>query len=267
MTAPGGSGLSSAERVFGEVAESVLDQVGRDRVFVAAATTNRQALKRKVAEGLALCRASGRTPQNTFVYAVIYDSNGNFLLFRKNTKGYFFKGKALSTSGQDLHGGDNWTLPGGGLDEVKKIAKRGKITRAVILAGAKREFREETGFELAGLNLPARAGCWQDRGCVYTAGYFQAEQRLSAIRVSATQRLDAGRRAAQAVASGNIRQSSDIRAYPNCENAPLDNELSDGVETWNVKDCWSEIEPWKQNKHINWFANILEHLKNTVIRT
>lgn len=272
MTAPGGPGPSRAQqRVVQDAANRVLSNVGRDRVFVNAATNNRSALERKVAEGLALYAASGRTRTNTFVYAVLHDSNGNFLLFRKNATSYFFKGKALSTRGQDLtrkKGGGKWALPGGGLDEVKGIEEGGQITRAHILAGAAREFHEETGYELARLlKLPARAHLWEDKTDVYTAGYFQAEHILGEIKKSVATMLAAGLGAAQAIESGYIRQRDNIHDYLAYKNAPLDNELSRDVETWNVNERWSEIDGWKRDENINWFANILEHLKDNVIRT
>ncbi|WP_298061921.1 NUDIX hydrolase [uncultured Rikenella sp.] len=76
------------------------------------------------------------------VYATVYDGT-SVLVFTKNAHSNFFQGKG--SGGAIVHGPKKCCFPGGGLSPQDQAGRSPKEAR---IAGARREFLEETGFTL-----------------------------------------------------------------------------------------------------------------------
>ena len=81
------------------------------------------------------------------IYTPIYSATGQFFIFTKPLKGYFFKnGAAIYSDGQDLNSGGNSALPGGRVEFLDKS----------LVAAGRREFIEECGGRFEFRSAPER---------------------------------------------------------------------------------------------------------------
>jgi len=189
------------------------------------------------------------------VYAVLHDGKGSFLLGRKFLKGYFFydhkkdKGDVV-VDGQPLNGGGKWALPGGKLEGNEDVP-----------TAAAREFLEETRVSIDAKDVKV----FQPNR-FYAAAYFEVDPKTfeglkeQIIRTN----LPAGADAQQAIIEKKITTYSQIHTtFP---DAPLDNEL-ETAEVWDVKDpqTWQAIQGWKSDSDLDWFLEILQHLKEKIL--
>ncbi|MEU3352422.1 NUDIX hydrolase [Streptomyces sp. NPDC037389] len=205
-------------------------------------------------------------PLPEYVYAVMHDGNKNFLMFKKNTMGYFYKGRATQSSGIRIpHGGGKCALPGGGVDEYPKIPVEEdgqgnpKCQKERISKEAIREFREETAAGISGLQCVCRG--WKHYGrkrCYYYGVYFLCTpEQLIDGHAAVAKTLEVGAIASQSVKNGAIPEGR-IIAEHHCP-APLDNELC-SVEKWNFTEKRSLIRSWRTDNDLSWFTVILENL-------
>lgn len=105
--------------------------------------------------------------QTRFVYAVVHDGQGNFLIAQKNEKGYFFSsnGGKIVPDGQLLNGSGLSGFPGGGLGTDNPTD------------GALREFWEETNVQLQNYNYQAQPEVYV--GDRYYGVYFNVGNQLN----------------------------------------------------------------------------------------
>src|SRR5262245_26381652 len=116
-------------------------------------------------------------PRRYFSYAVVYSSDGDFLLATKLQYGFFFATTispptgVIKRGGQQLNGGGELALPGG---EANVGNGEDQVSAAV------REFYEETGEDLSGIAHSATVLPWTFGGTnrsrttdfYYGAAYF-----------------------------------------------------------------------------------------------
>ncbi|MEM1323924.1 MAG: NUDIX domain-containing protein [Bacteroidota bacterium] len=182
-----------------------------------------------------------------YVYAVAFSKNGDFLLAKKNKKGYFFaEKKVILPTGQDLNGGGNYALPGGKLNRSE-----------APIDGARRKFFEETRFDIA--PFPDRPTPY--RGASFFGVYFQLTvEDLASACAKIAINLTAGAQAAQAVINGRYgpgEYNALMAAFP---DSPGDNELY-SIKIWNLDANWDEIQSWEGHPDLGWFFEILLYLK------
>ncbi|MEV7232262.1 MULTISPECIES: NUDIX domain-containing protein [Polymorphospora] len=189
-------------------------------------------------------------------YAVLYEPSGRFLIATKFDLGYFFFEHGvgqIKTAGQVLNGAGKAALPGGRIDGNESIA-----------AAARREFREETGVDIATAAPTVQVA--QHSFGAYGAGYFRvsaAEFNTLAMRI-ATVTLPAGEQAAAAIRNGTINNYAGVHArFP---AAPPSNELRYSY-TWNVTDPmdWQQIQQLQHDRDTNWYYTVLLHLRVNLI--
>ena len=83
-----------------------------------------------------------------YVYTIIYTEQRNFLLFKKNNKGYFFKNEPrIRPDGKVLEGAGLMAFPGGRFDEEGKGELKWENPLHIKFE-AVREFKEECGSVL-----------------------------------------------------------------------------------------------------------------------
>ncbi|MFP4599385.1 MAG: NUDIX hydrolase [Persicimonas sp.] len=193
-----------------------------------------------------------------FVYAVVHDGTGKFLLAHKNQKGFFFfndreqRGKIVP-GGQVLHGAGDYALPGGARGQNESV-----------VAGAKREFAEETNFDISGLQATPNYFTGTQGRNTYYGVYVQASG-LSDICTPVQAHLDAGTQAALAVQAGTYGKGDYDRMRREHPGCPKDNEL-DSIDIWDVTNPnnWAQIENFKNSQDTDWFYHILLHLKESL---
>jgi ADP-ribose pyrophosphatase YjhB (NUDIX family) len=192
------------------------------------------------------------------VYAVVYDTKGNFLIGKKLAKGYFFStnGGCIVKAGQTLNGAGKYALPGGKLNYKEAYTD-----------GALREFVEETGFST--LKVTTQQGVpWAETKTgklLFAAGYFDCTGIDWTETVKAvTTNLGQAKKAADAIQAGTLTEYKKIfTTYPGC---PQDNEL-ELVEVWNVKNStdWDKIKLFTKDPDLDWYYQILDYLKGTLL--
>lgn len=184
------------------------------------------------------------------VYAIIYDKEGNFIIGKKNDRGYFFHAKTgpggdIVPGGQPLNGRNNWALPGGGL-EVSDV-----------VAGAIKELQEETGLAVTPDSVDI--GYYAGPGDEYFGVFFNAGVNIQMMLDLAAKNLLQGAAAAKAVISKKyVKGQYDalLTAFPGC---PDDNELAQ-VFLWNIVTNSKEIAALANSKVTSWYYNILVYL-------
>ena len=195
---------------------------------------------------------------NQFVYAVVHDGTGKFLLARKNQEGFFFfdhrkhRGEIVP-NGKELHGAGDYALPGGGYNSNESV-----------VAGAMREFNEETNFDISGLQVTPNYFTGTHGKYTYYGVYVEAAN-LSDICTPIQGHLDAGTQAAEAVLTGQYRRGDYDQMRQDHPGCPLDNEL-DSIDIWDVTDPndWAEIEDFRNRQDTDWFYHILRHLRDSL---
>lgn len=213
-----------------------------------------------------------------YVYTVAYSPDGEFLMFSKFIKGYYFKNKGgtgkIVKSGANLHGGGKGALPGGEY-ELEEFTKEG------IISEGRREFTEECG-RLISFADPEENG--DGEGIVeieidehtaeftdatqygatagpYAAYYFEVTgpdlERLWTYLIGRDGSLVQGANAAGQVQLRRITKYAQIgEAFP---KAPFDNELN-LVDIWQLGRDQARIEALGRDEDTNWFPNIINHL-------
>lgn len=186
-----------------------------------------------------------------FVYAIVYDSSGDFAKFVKNIKGYFFSNPNKPGSGTvnanpngELHGAGKFAFPGGGL---KSSENR--------LDGAVREFYEETKYTL---DKQQSTGYYtgEDKTNTYYGVFFKVDN-LSEIISTVTQNLAQGQQAATDIQQSKITKYEDIAtSYPNC---PPDNELA-SIAVWNIVTNETDISLLINDNDTDWFYSMIVDL-------
>ena len=211
------------------------------------------------------------------IYTLIYSATGQFLIFTKPLKGYFFKnGAAIYSDGQDLNSGGNSALPGGRVEFLDKS----------LVAAGRREFIEECGGRFEFRSAPERLCLGQtslrilneagqvfqamvnSQNVQYAAYYFELGlEYLEALldlmsRTEPTQgTLVQGVEAAQEIQAGTITNYATIfENYPFC---PLDNEL-ESVRMWNVLDGHfdDDINRLAESEETDWYYRIIMNLQD-----
>ncbi|WP_081080150.1 NUDIX hydrolase [Burkholderia cepacia] len=202
------------------------------------------------------------------VYAVLYDKSGTFLMAKKQMKSYYTQagGGKVNALGWTINSGPGeYALPGGKLEESN------------IEDGARREFLEETGFNLPlspdnnppktvkfnvkGEALPPNATNYAFSAVYFCASEEDVENTWSNISEIA---LPNSRDIAGAIMRRNIKTYSEITLYARkhgIKEWPADNELK-WVWRWSFsnKNDWANIESMKNNDNIGWYYCILEYL-------
>jgi len=190
------------------------------------------------------------------VYAVAHDGNGNFLLGRKNLRGYFFHtGTSASRTlgdiiprGQELNGGGLPALPGGRLE-----------AGCTPEEGAFAEFLEETNLDLNRMHPQLQPGIYQQSA--YAGVYFQVSAgTLDSAKQVVAANLAFGVTAAQRVIAGQYVQGDYARLMIDFPDAPMDNEL-EVCDLGNLTRDWPNIDKWKSNRSLSWYYYILLNLK------
>jgi len=205
--------------------------------------------------------------ETKFAYAVIYSSNGDFIIANKNNKAYYFTSRLLDPAKQDgwqvipsgqliSLGGGMACFPGGGMG-----------SHAAEQA-ARMEFLEETGVNLNGYPISAVASSgWTDGPYTYYGVYFRvAAADLTGIFNQAILSLNNSRWLAGVIQQQNspIKLPTDVATEANANNMrpyAFDNELNN-VEKWNCNnpDVINTINGWT-NQAQNWFINIFAQLR------
>jgi ADP-ribose pyrophosphatase YjhB (NUDIX family) len=196
-----------------------------------------------------------------YVYAVLHDDVGNFLIARKYEDGYYFgrspgHPERLVPMGQLLNGHGLDMLPGGGHH----------TTSESILGGARREFHEETGVHIPDGAVTNHLAHQHDGADRYSAGYFgvpTATLRAGSERID-TVHLRAGYAAQLAVMSHAIRHYHEIHQH--FPDAPQDNELA-RVSVLDLRnpDVRAWIAWWDTGRVRNWHYHILRHLYTNIL--
>lgn len=183
-----------------------------------------------------------------YVYAVLHNGNGDFIICRKNEKGYFFHNKSgtggsIYPNGVTLNGGGFYSFPGGTPDVPG------------VVDGAREELEEEMAIEVGTGNLnPAYYN-----GGKYYGVYFSIGKGYADTLQQAKEHLAHGQAAALAVADGTYTQSSQYEAMLEAFNiCPQDNELN-GPESWNVFYDRDKIEALNKVP-TDWFYRIIMNL-------
>lgn len=178
------------------------------------------------------------------VYAVVYDSSGNFIVAKKNVFGYFFykNGKrSIVEAGQKLNGAGSFCFPGGGL-EGNDPAK-----------GAIKEWDEETreGATLEKCKQAPQAYI----GKGYYGIYFLAPDEIPLADFAATinKTLKEGEHIAQLIQQRTITKPDEISPL-----APKDNEL-EHCQVVNIKDLGKYFI--QGDKATGWFYDIVQDIK------
>jgi len=191
-----------------------------------------------------------------YVYAIIYDSTGNFAAFTKCASGYFFSngsgGGSIVTAGQPLRGGGKFAFPGGALN-----------TNEDTTAGAIREFHEETNYDLTNNYTDTFFEEYLTASATYYGVYFKVAS-LSTIISTISANLLQGSQAMADVQSGKITAYADIfTTYP---NSPPDNELAT-VASWNLVNDKTKIQALNDDTDTDWFYDILDYLYDREFHT
>lgn len=207
------------------------------------------------------------------VYTLAYAKNGDFLLFTKMAKGYFFSsgGGGVLPEGKPLNGGGDFALPGGMIDEAEKSLK----------TAAQREFKEECSrsFQFQNGKLIMQNSQFKDgvaesfdileeyttsfSNKEYSAYYLElSSDDLNRLFIILSQTcLSDALLITRKIKSGSITAYSEIiDEYP---YAPMDNELYI-VNKYSVIHNVTLIERMKDCKYTDWYYTIImglyEHL-------
>lgn len=190
----------------------------------------------------------------TYVYAVIYDKNGNLLVGQKNVMGYFFHNKAGSGSilpqGQRLNGSGSFCFPGGSPD-----APDDPVINALA------ELLEETNVAFnPDVFVPAPQAFTGGDGvnCSFYGVYFKVpdDQKIEDVCGAINENLEIGQAAAKAITTKTFAGDYDaLRAqFARC---PKDNELNQcGVISYKDLDKYFT----KDDRNTGWFYDIAQHL-------
>lgn len=190
-----------------------------------------------------------------YVYAVVHDGTGRFLMATKNQRAYFYSSNGSGTvipGGQAPNGAGKQALPGGELEQSE-----------LSLAGACREFYEETGVRLCGtdtvgfnLNPGEFAEEYQPGGYYYAVFFDVGSATLDQLQNQIAANLVIANGAAQAIAARTITNYRDLP--PQC---PMDNELA-SIAIWNINDpnTRNTVNSWANDTDLSWFRNILQRL-------
>lgn len=193
-----------------------------------------------------------------YVYAVVHDGRGDFIIGFKNRIGWFFHtngGVVLTPPGQLLNGGDDYALPGGELGLLEDP-----------VTGAWRELFEETNEHFSG---------WRQQPEVYEGReppnsldpivkyygvYLNVGNQLLPFFEVTSRNLVAGRAAAQAASRGDYQGDyNGLRAA--FDGCPEDNELNRAY-LWGLRRDWPTIQRWQNDRNKSWYYHILNNLRN-----
>ncbi|ONK14048.1 hypothetical protein [Streptomyces sp. MP131-18] len=191
----------------------------------------------------------------SYVYAVVHDGGGRFLMGRKNVNGHFFQsGSAILRQGKRLNGSGLNALPGGALEDRDLAA--GNLY-AAVRTGATRELKEELNFTCEGYRGYRE---WAMGNTRYYGAFFRcaSPQLLESYCGAASYTLRAAQAAVTEIKQGKIADYAAFRRdFP---LAPMDNEL-DTVEIWSVTTHWQTIAGWRADENLSWFFDILQELR------
>lgn len=197
-----------------------------------------------------------------FVYTLVFDENGNFLIFLKLPEAYFFQadkgpGAIFPTGKPIVNGPESMCFPGG--------KSKGHWTTPNIIQNARREFIEECGRSIEfkevaeDIEIPLAHTVFKfeySKNMRYAGYYVQvASSDLAKIfaYLQGTSLLERAK-AAAAIEAGAITQYDQIEAsFP---NAPYDDELQ-SVFIWNLQDNARDIASLKGCSDTGWFYDII----------
>ena len=195
--------------------------------------------------------ATGRPP--------VVDVEGDFFLGTKRERGYFFHKKGgggdVLREGKKLHGAGKKCLPGGGKEE-------GGSGNAIVKKEAGREFKETRHVLNTDRDIEDfTSNKWTYGGGAYFAGYYRTSTaHAQQINGLVDPRLVRAGQIAEEIAAGRITDYESVQR----NDVPPDNELA-SCEIWNVHTRWSDIDAWKEDDELNWYREILLHLKTKLL--
>jgi len=141
------------------------------------------------------------------VYAVLYDPNNNVLIAQKRASNRFWQGKVQHNGKTSVNQAGQFCLPGGGLEPTDGM-------KLDIAAGARREFKEETGVTID--RCPNRhIQPFKEDGCEYAMALFEYPN-IAALAWIINVNLQPRTTDAQAPAGTGITdwELSSVRAVP-----------------------------------------------------
>lgn len=193
-----------------------------------------------------------------FVYCLIHDNCGNFLIFTKRRFGNYFKtgpNKGVFLyEGQLLNSAGKKTFPGGKIE--------GPITPENIKINAKRELYEETGVILDYYDISQRyyGGVNKKIDLYYYAVYFRFDD-LKTLMYNIRDKLVESDNIVNHIRNNwyyyNKLKPSEL--YHNKilnRNVPVDNELYD-VNVWNINQDKMMIDAIRNSS--DWIYNIIKN--------
>ncbi|BCL78008.1 NUDIX domain-containing protein [Ktedonobacteria bacterium brp13] len=188
-------------------------------------------------------------------YALVaQEGTGKVLVFKKRTHGYFFNkgasGVIISEGGaiKAESGAGQWVFPGGGQEKEDSSA----------VAGAIREFWEETGFQLK--EKDAFNNVKSKKYKNYDATIFTlVEKEFNAVYQHALQSLAAAKNVVAAIEHRTITQYGQIQQqFP---TSPGSNELEEVriFDLANTEDKMTLAAIWTATNKLDWYLEMAEN--------
>jgi hypothetical protein len=198
------------------------------------------------------------------VYTMMFSANGDFMIFWKREKGFFYHGKdggAIIKSGQPIpYGANHFALPGG------------KMESDDITIEGRKEFMEECGAKICFGDTVLKINGQEYPICNEHTYQFSTDYSAYYVKLSNTNLKElfsilSDTNFPQSInAVGDIKQGvittydAIFERYPYC---PADNEL-DYVWLWNILQNQDAINQLNKEP-TDWFYNIIMYLKQNFI--